>query len=91
VTEDKSDISLSLPSGLIEQIDAAAALAQKDRSWIMQHALEIYLTEEGADLFEDAAGVAELDQEQTSDLDEVLKKAAAMVDRAEARKARRAG
>lgn len=91
VSETKSDISLSLPSDLIDRVDAAAVLAERDRSWIMRRALEHYLVEEGADLIEDAAGLAELDQGQSSDLDEVLKKATAIVDRAEARKARRAG
>lgn len=90
MTEDKSDVSLSLPLGLIDQVDAAAALADKDRNWIVRRALESYLTEEGEDQFEDAAGIEELDQGKSSDLDEVLKKATAIVDRAEARKARRA-
>ncbi len=91
MSEDTSNVSLSLPSDLIDQIDAAAVLAEKDRSWIMRRALEHYLAEEGADLIEDAAGLAELDQGQSTDLDEALKKATALVDRAEARKARRAG
>lgn len=91
MSEDKSDVSLSLPSVLIDQVDAAAALARRDRSWIMRRALEKYLAEEGADLIEDAAGLAELDQGKTSDLNEVLNKATAIVERAEARKARRTG
>ncbi len=86
-----SIVPLSLPSEMIERIDQLAAVVERDRSWIMQRALETYLVEEGADLLEDAAGLAELEQGQFSELDEVLKKASAIIDRAEARKARRAG
>lgn len=91
MTEETSIVPLSLPSEMIERIDQLAAVVERDRSWIMQRALETYLVEEGADLLEDAAGLAELEQGQFSELDEVLKKASAIIDRAEARKARRAG
>jgi predicted transcriptional regulator len=91
VSDEKLQISLSLPADLIGQVDELADLAQRDRSWIVQRALEHYLTDEGADLRDDAGGIAELDAGQSSDLDDVLKKASGIIDRAEAQKARRAG
>jgi predicted transcriptional regulator len=91
LTEEKSQISASLPVRLIAEMDALAGLAQQDRAWIIQRALESYLAGEGAELRDDAAGLAELDNGEFSDLGDVLKKASAIIDQTEAKRARRAG
>jgi predicted transcriptional regulator len=91
MTEEKSQISASLPVDLVNEIDALAALVQQDRAWILQRALELYLADEGAELRETAAGLAELDAGQFRELDDVLKEASSIVDRAETIRARRAG
>ncbi|AYC99749.1 ribbon-helix-helix protein, CopG family [Neorhizobium sp. NCHU2750] len=91
MSEDKLQISVSLPADLVGRADEIAALVHRDRNWVLQRALERYLADEGTDLREEAAGIAELDNGHSSDLDSVLKKAADVIDRAEARKASRAG
>ncbi|TNM66008.1 CopG family ribbon-helix-helix protein [Aliirhizobium smilacinae] len=90
MSEKTSHISASLPAELVERVDNLATLIEQDRAWIIQRALENYLTNEGADLQEDAAGLAELQAGKFSELDEVLKKANSIVEHAEAKRALRA-
>ena len=91
LSEETSHISASLSVELIQRVDALAALIDHDRAWIISRALEHYLASEGADLQEDAAGLAELQAGKFVDLDDVLKKAAAVIEATESKRARRAG
>lgn len=88
--QDRSQVSLRLPTELVTAFDDIAEVLDRDRSWIMRKALEQYLANEGNDILCDAEGLAELDRGESVDLDDVLQKARAIVDAAEHRH-RRAG
>jgi predicted transcriptional regulator len=77
--EDKVQISLRLPSNIVERFDALSGHLDRDRSWLMVRALKRYLEEEGADILDEAEGMIELDQGLGSDLDEVLRRAREIV------------
>ncbi|AZN73624.1 ribbon-helix-helix protein, CopG family [Georhizobium profundi] len=77
--EDKVQISLRLPSNIVERFDALSGHLDRDRSWLMVRALKRYLEEEGADILDEAEGMVELDQGLGSDLDEVMRRAREIV------------
>ena len=83
--QDKSQVSLRLPTSLVTQFDRIAGILDRDRTWVMQRALVEYLDREGAELLEEAEGLAQLDAGESSDLDEVLNKATSIIDAAEKR------
>jgi predicted transcriptional regulator len=88
---EKTQISLRLPSKLVSTFDRVAHLLDRDRTWVMQRALALYLEGEGAELLEEAEGLVQLDRGQSVDLDEVLAKAEAIVSAAEMKRTARAG
>jgi predicted transcriptional regulator len=55
-------VSLRVPGDLIQAFDKLAAILDRPRSWVMLRALRQYLEDEGAELTEDAEGLAELDR-----------------------------
>lgn len=89
--KETTHISASLPKELVDRLDALAALIERDRAWVLKHALEHYLASEGAELQEEAAGLAELQAGEFSELDDVLKKASTLIEHAEIKRSRRAG
>ncbi|CAN7180019.1 CopG family ribbon-helix-helix protein [Neorhizobium sp. LjRoot104] len=91
LTQDKSQISLRLPTDLVNEFDRIAATLDRDRTWVMLRALTQYLEREGAELLQDAEGFAELDDGKGVDLDDLLNKASSIVDAAEAKRSKRAG
>lgn len=88
---DKTQVSLRLPTPLVAEFDRIAVLLDRDRTWVMQKALGQYLAGEGAELLRDAQGFDELDRGESVDLDEVLEKARAIVAAADYRRGKRAG
>ena len=87
----KMQIELDLPEELIEVLDRIAAAAKKDRATVMRWALEHYAEQEGEILLDEAAGLADLDAGRYVDFDEFLEETSAIIDAAEARRAKRAG
>jgi predicted transcriptional regulator len=87
---EKSQVSLRLPVTLISEIDRIAVLLDRDRTWVMQKALSQYLANEGAEILRDGEGVAELDQGESVDLDDMLAKARLIVEAAEYRRGKQA-
>jgi predicted transcriptional regulator len=55
-------VSLRVPSELIQALDRLAAILERPRSWVMLRALRQYVEEEGAEIVEDSASLAELDR-----------------------------
>jgi predicted transcriptional regulator len=55
-------VSLRVPGDLIQAFDKLAAILDRPRSWVMLRALRQYLEDEGAELTEYAASLAELDR-----------------------------
>lgn len=88
---EKSQVSLRLPTPLVAEFDRIAAALDRDRTWVMQKALSQYLAGEGAEILRDAQGIDELDRGESVDLDEVLEKARTIVDAAELRRGAKVG
>ena len=89
-TEERTQVSLRLPAKLVGTFDTIAKVLDRDRTWVMQRALAQYLEREGVELLEEAEGLAELDRGEGTDLDDVLKKADAIISAAETRRTVRA-
>ncbi|BCB22406.1 ribbon-helix-helix protein, CopG family [Bosea sp. ANAM02] len=88
---EKSQVSLRLPTPLVAEFDRIAATLDRDRTWVMQKALSQYLAGEGTEIIQDAQGIDELDRGESVDLEDVLEKARTIVDAAEYRRGKRAG
>lgn len=88
---DKAQVSLRLQARLVAEFDKVAKLLDRDRTWVMQRALSQYMAGEGAELLEEAEGLAELDRGESADLDDVLEKAEAIISAAETRRTARVG
>lgn len=54
-------VTLRVPGDIVEAFDRLAKILDRPRSWVMIRAFRAYLEAEGADLFEDADALAELD------------------------------
>jgi predicted transcriptional regulator len=87
----KSQVSLRLPTRLVSEFDRIAAILERDRTWVMQKALNRYLETEGAEILQDAQGLDELDRGDSVDLDDMLDKARTIVEATEYRRGKRAG
>ena len=61
-----SHVSLRVPNEIIEAFDKLAATLDRPRSWVMLRALRQYLEDEGAEIIEDAASLAELDRGESA-------------------------
>lgn len=88
---EKLQVSLRLTTELIARFDRIAVLLDRDRTWVMSRALSQYLDLEGAELLEDAEGLAQLDAGQGVDIEDVLGDARDIIAAAEARRASRVG
>lgn len=87
--EAKVQISLRVPADLVQAFDKIAAALERDRSWVMQRALKLYLQEEGADLLQEIEGIESADRGEGVDFDIVLDELDAIV--AAAKDRRKAG
>jgi predicted transcriptional regulator len=91
LNNEKTQVSLRLPSPLVAKFDEIAGVLDRDRTWVMQKALSQYLAGEGAEVLRDSQGIAELDRGESVDLEDVLDKARTIVDAAEYRRGQRVG
>jgi predicted transcriptional regulator len=87
----KTQLSLRVPTGIVESIDSVAQALDRDRTWVMLRALRQYLEGEGADVLREAEGLASLDRGEGVDLDHVLEEADAIVSRAKTDWVRKVG
>ena len=77
-------VSLRVPSDLLEAFDRLAAALDRPRSWIMVRALRQYLEEgEGAEIAEDTESLAELDRGETVSSEDLQRRLADIIGRAE--------
>lgn len=86
---EKTQISLRLPTATVASFDVIAKALDRDRSWVMLRAFEKYLAEDGADIIREAEGLASLDRGEGIDFDVFLDKAKAIVANAKAKRAGR--
>jgi predicted transcriptional regulator len=76
-------VSLSVPYDVIKTFDRAAAILDRPREWVMLRALRHYLDDEGAETFEDAESIAELDRGETAPIEESLRNIREIIEKAE--------
>ncbi|MGV3552104.1 CopG family ribbon-helix-helix protein [Rhizobium sp.] len=75
----RTQISLRVPSDMLADFDRIAAVMERDRSWVILRAMKAYLEADGADVLEEAEGLAQLDRGESFELDDVLAEAEAMI------------
>jgi predicted transcriptional regulator len=76
-------VSLRVPGDLIQAFDRLAAILDRPRSWVMLRALRQYLEDEGAELTEDAASLAELDRGEIVSAEDVRRRVGKVIASAE--------
>lgn len=77
--QDESQLLLRLPADVVKQIDRIADYTKRDRSDVALQVLQSYLSAEGADLLDEADGIAELERGEGIALDTVLAEARRIV------------
>jgi predicted transcriptional regulator len=90
-TTGKTQLSLRVPIGMAEAFDRIAKALDRDRTWVMLRAFRQYLDGEGADVLQEAAGLASLDRGEGLDFDGVMDEAGAIVAQARTGRARKTG
>jgi predicted transcriptional regulator len=88
---EKTQVSIRVPTDIIEAFDDVAKALERDRTWVMVRALRRYLDDEGADILREAKGIAALDRGEGVDFDRVMDEADAVIARATAKHAKKVG
>lgn len=65
-------LTLRLPTDILADVEAIAAVSQRTRSWVMVRALRTYLAGEGAEILRAAEGLRQLQDGSSHDMDTVL-------------------
>jgi predicted transcriptional regulator len=78
-------VSVRLPPEVIDGLDKVAAALDRPRSWVILRALRQYLADEGREVLDVQAGIAQLERGEIVDFDEAMKDFEAIVVRAEAK------
>ncbi len=86
-TEDKTQVSIRIPTAMLGDFERIAHVLDRDRTWVMLHAFRTYLDGEGAQLLEESVGLEQLEAGEGVSLDAVLTDAEAII--AAAQSARR--
>jgi predicted transcriptional regulator len=81
-------VTLRIPADIVEAFDRLAKVLDRPRSWVMVRALRNYLEEEGAEVFEDAEALAELDRGETIPAEEVVAEMREIISAAERKRAK---
>ena len=88
---DKIKVPVLLSPAQASELDLIAAAMERDRAWVIQRALSQYLRGEGADTLVEAEGISQLAGGEGVEFDDVLRKAEAIIQRAEMRRAAKVG
>ena len=86
---EKTQISIRVPIDMIGAFDEVAKALERDRTWVMVRAFRHYLEGEGAEILQEAKGIAALDRGEGRDFDQVMDEADAVIARAKAKHARK--
>ena len=84
-----SHVTLRIPTDVVEAFDRLAKVLDRPRSWVMVRALRNYLEEEGAEVFEDAAALAELARGEMIQAEDVIAEMREIIKTAERKRAKR--
>lgn len=88
----KVQVSIRLPAEMHEAFGKIADVLERDRTWVMLRAFRQYLENEGADVLQEAEGLAALDRGEGVDFDKVMDEIDDIIAQGEARRAgRKAG
>ena len=81
-------VTIDLPSDLLRAFDRLATIVQYPRCWVIEGAMGAYLEAEGAEIFEDAEALAELDNgAETVSAEEVVAEMRSIIEAGERRRA----
>ena len=83
----KMTVTLPLSAEEAEALDKVAAHLQRDRDWVILHAVRYYLEAEGAEVLDEAEGLAELERGEGIDFDEAMGSLREIIRSAEAKQA----
>jgi predicted transcriptional regulator len=85
----KSQVSLRLPTDLVEKFDKIADYLERDRTWVILQALKQYFEdgEEGFDLLDEAEGYAQAERGELVPLEDVIEEAVKRISAAERKRA----
>lgn len=82
-------VTLRVPTDVVEAFDRLAKILERPRSWAMIRALRAYLEEEGAEIFEDAETLAELDAgAETVPIEDVIAEMRQIIEAGERKRAK---
>ncbi len=81
----KAQVSIRLPTEILGSFDRIAGILDRDRTWVILRALKHYLDSEGADVPQEAKGLASLDRGEGVDFDAVQTEADTIIAQARAR------
>ncbi len=84
---EKTQISLRVPTDVIEAFDKIATGLDRDRSWVMLRAFRRYLDSEGGDILREVDALTALDRGEGIPFDKVMEKLTAVVARGSVKKA----
>jgi predicted transcriptional regulator len=87
----KVQVSLRVPTDVLDALDRVAQALERDRSWVMLRAFRLYLEQEGAEVLDEADGLAMLDRGEGADFDTVMEEAEAIIARTKEERAGRVG
>jgi len=87
----RTQVSLRVPTEVVEGFDTIARALERDRSWVMLRALKQYLENEGADLMAELEGLAAAERGDLLDFDAVMAEAEEIIRQAERRQKHKAG
>lgn len=65
-------VALRVPVDLLSDIEKIASAADRTRSWVMVRAMKLYRAGEGAEILRAAAGLQQLDNGESEDIDDVI-------------------
>jgi predicted transcriptional regulator len=87
----KTQLSIRIPVAMVEGLDRVAAALDRDRTWVLLRACRQYLEAEGADVLNEANGLASLDRGEGQDFDDVMAAADGIVAAAKGGQPKQAG
>ena len=88
---DRTQISIGTPDDMIEKFERIAAALDRDRSWVMLQAFQLYLEREGRDILTDVEGIAAVGRGETLDLETAMGRVDAAIARGTISRAKKAG
>jgi predicted transcriptional regulator len=73
-------VPVNVPAALLTDLDRVAQALDRPRSWVILRALRAYLRNEGAEVIENAAALADLDRGEGILADDVLSEMGEIID-----------